>query len=109
MNKVRDLRSALELLQKEEKQLILHQGLDIQVQWQKEQYNVLEIRDDVIQMVVGEEIDITINEEFRAGQGTPKTKEEIYKVKSIIVRSRQYNDFYIGDRYRLKSLYLSLF
>lgn len=29
MNKVRDLRSALELLQKEEKQLILHQGLDI--------------------------------------------------------------------------------
>lgn len=46
-------------------------------------YNVLEIRDDVIQMVVGEEIDITINEEFRAGQGTPKTKEENYKDKFL--------------------------
>ena len=46
-------------------------------------YNVLEIRDDVIQMVAGEEIDITINEEFRAGQGIPKTKEENYKDKFL--------------------------
>ena len=40
-------------------------------------YNVLEIRDDVIKMVSGEEIDIIIDEEFRAGQGQPKTKKEI--------------------------------
>ena len=30
-------------------------------------YNILEIRDDVIEMVSGEEIDIFIDEEFRAG------------------------------------------
>jgi hypothetical protein len=29
-------------------------------------------------MVSGEEIDIIIDEEFRAGQGAPITKEEIY-------------------------------
>lgn len=29
-------------------------------------YNTLDICDDVIEMVSGEEIDITINEEFRA-------------------------------------------
>lgn len=34
-------------------------------------------------MVAGEEIDITINEEFRAGQGIPKTKEENYKDKFL--------------------------
>ena len=38
-------------------------------------YNTLEISDDVIKMVSGEEIDITIDEEFRAGQRTPRTKE----------------------------------
>lgn len=32
-------------------------------------YNTLEIRDDVIDMVSGSEIDIIIDEEFRAGQG----------------------------------------
>ena len=39
-------------------------------------YNTLEVREDVIEMVAKEEIDITINEEFRAGQEAPKTKEE---------------------------------
>ena len=41
-------------------------------------YNTLDICDDVIEMVSGEEIDITINEEFRAGQRAPRTKKEIY-------------------------------
>ena len=35
-------------------------------------YNILEIRDEVIEMVAGEEIDVIINEEFRAGQGDTK-------------------------------------
>ena len=54
----------------------------------------LEIRDDVIRMVAGEEIDIIINEEFRAGQGTPKTKEEIYSAM-IVLGFLSYNDGYL--------------
>ena len=57
-------------------------------------YNVLEIRDDVIKMVSGEEIDIVINEEFRAGQGIPKTKEEIYSAM-IVLGFLSYDDGYL--------------
>ena len=57
-------------------------------------YNVLEIRDDVIKMVSGQEIDIIIDEEFRAGQGTPKTKEEIYSAM-IVLGFLSYNDGYL--------------
>ena len=64
-------------------------------------YNILEIRDDVIRMVAGEEIDIIINEEFRAGQGTPKTKEEIYSAM-IVLGFLSYNDGYL--KYRIRNL-----
>ncbi|SHK20079.1 AAA family ATPase [Tepidibacter formicigenes] len=47
-------------------------------------YNTLEIRDDVIEMVSGEEVDITIDEEFRAGQKAPRTKEEIYSAMIVL-------------------------
>lgn len=47
-------------------------------------YNILEVRDDVIKMVAGETIDLFIHEEFRAGQGAPKTKEEIYSAMIIL-------------------------
>ncbi|MGL6106092.1 AAA family ATPase [Romboutsia sp.] len=57
-------------------------------------YNTLEIRDDVIQMVSGEEIDITIKEEFRAGQDVPKTKKEIYSAM-IILGFLSYYDGYL--------------
>lgn len=57
-------------------------------------YNTLEIREDVIRMVSGEEIDIIINEEFRAGQGDPKTKEEIYSAM-ITLGFLSYNDGYL--------------
>lgn len=57
-------------------------------------YNTLEVRDDVISMVSGEEIDITISEEFRAGQGEPKTKEEIYSAM-IILGFLSYYDGYL--------------
>ena len=57
-------------------------------------YNTLEIREDVIEMVAGEEIDIIINEEFRAGQKTPKTKEEIYSAM-IILGFLSYHDGYL--------------
>ena len=57
-------------------------------------YNTLEIREDVIRMVSGEEIDITINEEFRAGQGDPKTKEEIYSAM-IVLGFLSYDDGYL--------------
>ncbi|MBU3138039.1 ATP-binding protein [Clostridium gasigenes] len=57
-------------------------------------YNTLEIRDDVIEMVAGGEIDITIDEEFRAGQGTPKTKEEIYSAM-IVLGFLSYYDGYL--------------
>lgn len=57
-------------------------------------YNVLDIRDDVIEMVSGEEIDITIKEEFRAGQEDPKTKKEIYSAM-IILGFLSYHDGYL--------------
>ena len=57
-------------------------------------YNILEIRDEVIEMVSGKEIDIFIDEEFRAGQGTPKTKEEIYSAM-IVLGFLSYHDGYL--------------
>jgi hypothetical protein len=57
-------------------------------------YNTLEIRDDVIEMVSGGEIDIIIDEEFRAGQGTPRTKEEIYSAM-IVLGFLSYDDGYL--------------
>ncbi len=47
-------------------------------------YNVLEVRNDVIKMVNGEEIEIEIEEEYRAGQGDPKSKEEIYSAMIVL-------------------------
>ena len=57
-------------------------------------YNTLEIRDDVIKMVSGQEIDIIIKEEFRAGQGVPTTKKEIYSAM-IILGFLSYYDGYL--------------
>lgn len=57
-------------------------------------YNTLEIRDEVIEMVSGEEIDVFIDEEFRAGQGEPKTREEIYSAM-IILGFLSYHDGYL--------------
>ncbi|MGL5087663.1 MAG: AAA family ATPase [Clostridium sp.] len=57
-------------------------------------YNTLEIRDDVIEMVTGKEIDILIDEEFRAGQAAPKTKEEIYSAM-IVLGFLSYYDGYL--------------
>ena len=57
-------------------------------------YNTLDIRDDVIEMVSGEEIDIIIDEEFRAGQGIPRTKEEIYSAM-IVLGFLSYYDGYL--------------
>ncbi|AGF55520.1 hypothetical protein B0P06_000381 [Clostridium saccharoperbutylacetonicum] len=57
-------------------------------------YNTLEIRDDIIEMVSGEEIDIIIDEEFRAGQGAPRTKEEIYAAM-IVLGFLSYHDGYL--------------
>ena len=57
-------------------------------------YNVLEIRDEVIEMVTGQEIDIIIDEEFRAGQRSPRTKEEIYSAM-IVLGFLSYYDGYL--------------
>ena len=57
-------------------------------------YNTLEVCEDVIEMVAGNEIDITIDEEFRAGQKEPKTKEEIYSAM-IILGFLSYYDGYL--------------
>lgn len=57
-------------------------------------YNTLEIRDDVIEMVAGEEVDIFIDEEFRAGQGAPRTKKEIYSAM-IVLGFLSYHDGYL--------------
>lgn len=57
-------------------------------------YNNLDIRDDVIEMVSGEEIDIIIDEEFRAGQKAPRNKEEIYSAM-IVLGFLSYYDGYL--------------
>ena len=57
-------------------------------------YNTLDICDDVIEMVSGEEIDIIINEEFRAGQRAPRTKKEIYSAM-IVLGFLSYYDGYL--------------
>ena len=62
-------------------------------------YNTLEIRDDVIEMVSGGEIDITIDEDFRAGQGTPRNKEEIYSAM-IVLGFLSYYDGYLKFQIR---------
>lgn len=54
----------------------------------------MEIREDVIEMVSGGTIDITIKEEYRAGQEAPKTKEEIYSAM-IILGFLAYYDGYL--------------
>ncbi|MGL5379191.1 hypothetical protein [Clostridium sp.] len=58
------------------------------------EYNDLEIRDEVISMVAGDEIDITIKEEFRAGQDELVTKKEIYSAM-IILGFLSYYDGYL--------------
>ncbi|MGL4912491.1 MAG: AAA family ATPase [Romboutsia sp.] len=47
-------------------------------------YNILEVRDDVIKMVNGEDVEIEIDEEYRAGQGQPRTREEIYSAMIVL-------------------------
>ncbi|MGM9977535.1 MAG: AAA family ATPase [Clostridium sp.] len=46
-------------------------------------YNIAEVRDDVIEMVSGNSIDIILDEEYRAGQKTLETKEEIYSAMVV--------------------------
>ncbi|MDU1507668.1 MAG: AAA family ATPase [Clostridium butyricum] len=57
-------------------------------------YNIHDIREDVIEMVTGNEIDIIIDEEFRAGQRAPRTKEEIYSAM-IVLGFLSYYDGYL--------------
>lgn len=47
-------------------------------------YNILEVRDDVIKMIAHESVKMFIDEEFRAGQEAPKSKEEIYSAMIIL-------------------------
>ena len=46
-------------------------------------YNIADVKNDVIEMVAGNFIDITIDEEYRACQREPRTKEEIYSAMII--------------------------
>ena len=57
-------------------------------------YNTLDVRDDVIEMVAGAEIDVFIDEEFRAGQKAPRTREEIYSAM-IVLGFVSYYDGYL--------------
>lgn len=57
-------------------------------------YNILDVKNDVIKMVAGEEIKIKINEEFRAGQTPPKTRKEIYSAM-IVLGFLSYNNGYL--------------
>ncbi|MGL5312938.1 MAG: AAA family ATPase [Peptostreptococcaceae bacterium] len=47
-------------------------------------YNILDVRDDVIRMVNGDEVEIEIDEEYRAGQGNPKSREEVYSAMIVL-------------------------
>ena len=55
-------------------------------------YNVHEVREDVIRMVDGELVRVNIREEFRAGQGKPKNKVEIYSAMIVLGFLSYYNN-----------------
>lgn len=46
-------------------------------------YNIADVRNDVVEMVSGNTVDIPINEECRAGQREPRTREEIYSAMVV--------------------------
>lgn len=46
-------------------------------------YNIAEVRDDIIEMVSENSTNIILKEEYRAGQKSLKTKEEIYSAMVI--------------------------
>lgn len=46
-------------------------------------YNIADVRNDVIEMVARNPIDIIIDEEYRAGQGNPRTRKEIYSAMIV--------------------------
>lgn len=46
-------------------------------------YNIGEVRDDVVKMINGMPVRISIEEEYSAGQGNPKNREEIYSAMII--------------------------
>lgn len=52
------------------------------------------MENDIIEMVSGEKIDMIIDEEFRAGQGTPRNREEIYSAM-IVLGFLSYYDGYL--------------
>lgn len=56
-------------------------------------YNILDVREDVIKMVNGLSVKIIINEEFRAGQNTPKTRQEIYSAMIVLGFLSYYEGF----------------
>lgn len=56
-------------------------------------YNILDVREDVIKMVDGLSVKIIINEEFRAGQNTPKTRQEIYSAMIVLGFLSYYEGF----------------
>ena len=57
-------------------------------------YNTMAVREDVINMGAGYELDLVIDEEYRAGQGAPRNKEEIYSAM-IILGFLAYHDGYL--------------
>ena len=73
---------------------VIGQTLEPWMRWQNILNTTLEIRDDVIEMISGGEIDLIIDEEFRAGQREPKTKEEIYSAM-IVLGFLSYHDGYL--------------
>lgn len=46
-------------------------------------YNIADVRNDVIEMVACNSIEVNIDEEYRAGQDAPITKEEIYSAMIV--------------------------
>lgn len=54
-------------------------------------YNIAEVRDDVIKMVNGTPVMVSIEEEYSAGQGAPQNREDIYAAM-IIYGFLSYND-----------------
>ena len=57
-------------------------------------YNILEVRDDIVKMLSGQIVEVDIEEEFRAGQEAPKTREEIYSAM-IVLGFLSYYDGYL--------------
>ncbi len=57
-------------------------------------YDIDGVRNDIVKLISGEEVEVDIDEEYRAGQGDPRNRTEVYSAM-IILGFLSYDEGYI--------------